>query len=116
MGTDFIRNKRQQHTKAWSHQYQQRAGDMFGGAERTSVFVFRASMDRSAVLPPGTEVLIRRLDDGAVAISQDICQVGHVAIPSSDLLHFLEVNDGVLAGRVYESFADVGIVDIQIEE
>ena len=55
------------------------------------------------------------MSDGNVVISQDVSLVGGIDRPASDLLRALDTHNGILAGRVYECFDDLGIVDIEAE-
>lgn len=115
MGMDFIRSRRQQHTKAWSRQFMSRTVDLFAGAGGSTKQVFRAANAAGHELRIGDEVLIRQSPDGTVVVSKDIAQVASVAKPVHDLLHALDVSDGVMCGRVYQSFAGVGFTDIEYE-
>jgi hypothetical protein len=115
MGVDFLRNKRQQHKKAWNSQMLLRTEDLFAAAPKRPSRVFRSAVTAGACPRNGSEVLIRRLSDGNVVISQDISLVAAVNDPAKDLMNALERHDGILAGRVYECFDDLGIVDIETE-
>lgn len=115
MGMDFIRSKRQPHTKAWSRQFVSRTIDLFAGTGSSSKRVFRAANTAGHALCTGDEVLVRRSSDGTVIVSKDISQVASVAKPVHDLLHALDVSDGVMSGRVYQSFDGVGFTDIEYE-
>lgn len=115
MGVDFLRSKRQQHKKAWNSQMLLRTEDLFAGATKHPSRVFRSSRQGDACLQTGSEVLIRLLNDGKVVVSQDINLVAAVDAPANDLIKALETHDGILAGRVYECFDDLGIVDIETE-
>lgn len=115
MGVDFIRSKRQSHSKAWSQQFFGRSMDLFADSAGTVREVFRAVNAPGHVLRAGDEVLVRRLDDGRVAITRDICQVAKVETPSKQLLNVLEQHEGVLAGRVYQCLDQVGVTDIEYE-
>src|SRR3990167_1705209 len=102
MGVDFLRNKRQPHKKAWNLQMLRKTDDLFADEPKRPNRVFRSTLQGAANLCNGSEVLIRRLRDGNVR-------------PASDLLRALDTHNGILAGRVYECFADLGIVDIEAE-
>ena len=115
MGVDFLRSKRHQHKKAWNSQMLLRTDDLFAGVPKRPSRVFRSSLQGGACLTSGSEVLIRQLDDGNVVISQDINLVAAVETPATDLLNALGTHDGILSGRVYECFNDLGIVDIETE-
>ena len=115
MGVDFLRNKRQPHKKAWNLQILRKTDDLFADGPKRPNRVFRSILQGSANLCNGSEVLIRRLSDGNVVISQDVSLVGGIDRPASDLLRALDTHNGILAGRVYECFADLGIVDIEAE-
>lgn len=115
MGVDFIRNKRLPHNKAWSRQFYGRSIDLFAGAGGNTKQVFRASTAQGHVLRPGDDVLVRKTSDGGVIVSKDICQVAAVANPSRSLLQALEILEGVMPGRVYQSLNDVGVTDIEYE-
>lgn len=115
MGVDFLRNKRQPHKKAWNIQMLRRTDDLFAQEPKCPGRVFRSSLQGAASLSNGSEILIRRLSDGNVVISQDVCLIGCIDRPAGDLLTALDAHHGILAGRVYECFGDLGIVDIEAE-
>lgn len=115
MGVDFIRSKRLLHTKAWSRHFSGRAIDLFAGTGSTAKEVFRAVNSPGHALCPGDDVLVRKLRDGGVAITKDICQVASVPTPSPGLLNVLELYEGVMPARVYQSLDQVGFVDIEYE-
>lgn len=115
MGVDFLRNKRQPHKKAWNIQMLRKTDDLFVQEPKRPSRVFRSSLQGAASVCNGSEVLIRRLSDGNVVISQDVCLIGGIDRPAGDLLAALDAHHGILAGRVYECFNDLGIVDIEAE-
>lgn len=115
MGVDFIRSKRQQHTKAWSRQFFGRTMDLFAGSGGTAREVFRATTEAGHVLRPGDQVLVRRMMNGGVAVTRDICQVATVEAPSPGLLDVLDQHEGVMPGRVYQNLDAVGVTDIEYE-
>lgn len=115
MGVDFIRSKRQQHTKAWSRQFFGRTMDLFAGSGGNVREVFRATTASGHVLRPGDQVLVRRLTDGGVAVTRDICQVATVEAPTPGLLNVLDQHEGVMPGRVYQNLDAVGVTDIEYE-
>lgn len=115
MGTDFIRNKRQQHSKAWSAQFRSRSVDLFAGTEPAPRQVFRATNLPGHILRPGDEVIVRTMGDGTVVVTRDISQVAVVHSPAPNLLNVVEQHDGLMQGTVYQCFEEVGVTDIEYE-
>lgn len=115
MGVDFLRSKRLLHTKAWNYQILRRADDIFSEPGKQPSRVFRISMRGDARFCIGSEILIRRLSDGSVILAQEISHISHVEHPASELLIALDTHEGILAGRVYEYFDDLNVVDIETE-
>lgn len=115
MGIDFIRNKRQPHRKAWNNQLLLRSADMFGASTTRPSVVFRCQAQEVHSLPQGSPLIVRQLADGSVVITQDAETITKVVAPSRDLQTALETHDRILAGRVYESFPDLGTLDIELE-
>lgn len=115
MGVDFIRSKRQQHTKAWSREFFDRAMDLFTGSGGRRHEVFRATIATGHVLLPGDQVLVRKLPSGGVVITRDICQVATVEAPSPNLRNVLDEHEGVMPGKVYQNLDAAGVIDIEYE-
>jgi hypothetical protein len=115
MGVDFLRSTRQRHTKAWNSQMLHSSGDMFAVGEHRISRVVRASVENGSCLAEGAEVLIRQQSHGPVVVSQDICLVGSIESPSRDLLGVLQSRGGLLAGRVYACYEELGFADVEVE-
>jgi hypothetical protein len=115
MGIDFIRNKRQPHRKAWNTQLLRRSTDLFTASQTRPSVVFRCQVQEANSLSQGAPLIVRRLGDGSVVITQDTQPITTVVAPSRDLQIALETHDRILAGRVYESFPDLKTFDIELE-
>lgn len=115
MGVEFIRNKRQRHLKAWNHQLLLRVEDMFASSSEVYRQVIRSKVVPNARVELGDQLFVRKLTDGQIVLSKDIYTVGCVEKASDELKQALDAHDGLIVGKVYECFSDLGLVDIELE-
>lgn len=115
MGTDFLRNKRERHTKAWRRDLAFAANDMFAGAARVRRVV-RATGEQGASLTVQQPVLLRLIPGGKVVASDGVHQVATVDKPSAALLARLKEHHNVAAGKVYRIHARSDALELHLED
>jgi hypothetical protein len=115
MGTDFLRNKRQRHTKSWRYGLRNAAADMF--AQVTKVRrVVRAKTDADVKLSPNDSVLFRMTPGGRVVASDGLHPVATVEKPSRALLAKLKLHHNAAHGKVHRIHPGTGSVELLLED
>jgi hypothetical protein len=100
MGTDFLRNKRERHTKSWRFGLQFAAVDMFAPVKKVKRVV-RATSDSDAKLCLQQDVMLRLLPGEKVVASDGVHQVATVDKPPKALLTQLKQQHNAARGTVY---------------
>ena len=115
MGTDFLRNKRERHEKAWRRNLANAANDMFAPAPKVRR-VIRAKSEPQLSLVPQQPVLLRLIQGGKVVASDGVHQVATVERPSAALLATLKEHHNVAPGKVRRVNCQTNSVELQLED
>lgn len=115
MGTDFLRNKRERHTKSWRHGLQAAAADMFAQVSKVRRVV-RATAECDVKLAKNESVLFRMTPTGKVVASDGVHAVATVEKPSRALLAKLKLHHNTARGKVHRIHPGTGSVDLLLED
>jgi hypothetical protein len=115
MGTDFLRNKRERHTKAWRHGLARTEGDWIADAPRVTR-VFRAKAAIPCSLAANQPVVLRLVANNAVVASAGIHEVATLIKPSAALVTQLTQHHGVGAAKVQRVSNSSDRVDLLVED
>lgn len=115
MGTDFLRNKRERHSKAWRTGLQHAAADMFAPAKKVRRVV-RATSDSDAKLCPQQDVILRLLPGEKVVASNGVHQVATVDKPPKTLVKRLKEQHNAAHGTVYRVHDDSRNLELLLED
>ena len=115
MGTDFLRNKRERHTKAWRQSIARIEGDWL--AQTTPLRrVFRARGAENLSLAANQPVVLRLVSDNQVVASVGVHQVATLLKPSLALVEHLKASHGVGVAKVQRASASTQRVDFVVED
>jgi ATP-dependent helicase YprA (DUF1998 family) len=115
MGTDFLRNKKERHTKAWRQGISRTESDWITAAPRVTR-VFRAKGIGSLQLAANQAVVLRLLAGNRVVASVGVHEVATLVKPSLGLVKRLKESQGIGAATVHRTAASAHRVDLIVEE
>lgn len=115
MGTDFLRNKRERHTKAWRQGVAQTEGDWIAGTPRIKR-VFRAKPEEHAALTVNQEVVLRLVADNKVVASVGVQQVASLVRPTLALVERLKQCHGIGVATVQKTEPSAARLDLVVED
>lgn len=115
MGTDFLRNKRARHTKAWRQGVTQMEGDWIAGAPRIKR-VFRAKPEENTALAVNQEVVLRLVADNQVVASVGVQKVASLIKPSLALVERLKQCHGIGVATVQKTEPTAARLDLVVED
>lgn len=115
MGTDFLRNKRERHSKAWRAGLQYAAQDMFAPANKVRRVV-RATSGSDAKLCPQQDVILRLLPGERVVASNGLHQVATVDKPTKALVKQLKEQHNAARGTVHRVHKDSRNLELLLED
>lgn len=115
MGTDFLRNKRERHTKAWRQNLARVEGDWI--AQMTPVRrIFRAQGTESLALAANQPVVLRLVSDNQVVASVGVHQIATLLKPSLALVEHLKASHGVGVATVQRAPSSTQRVNLVVED
>jgi len=115
MGTDFLRNKKERHTKAWRHGIARTEGDWLADSPRVTR-VFRAKGAGAVRLAANQSVVLRLVANNQVVASVGIHEVATLVRPSLALVEQLKKSQGMGTARVQRAPLSADRVDLAVEE
>lgn len=115
MGTDFLRNVRERHTKSWRYGLQHAAADMFAPAKKVRRVV-RATGDSGAKVCVQQDLILRLLPGEKVVASAGVHQVATVDKPSKALVKQLKEKHNAARGTVYRVHEDSCSLELLLED
>ena len=115
MGTDFLRNKRERHKKAWRHGIARVENDWIAGVPRVTR-VFRAKCDGPIGLAVNQTVVLRLVGDNQVVASVGIHELATLVRPSLALVDRLKASQGMGVAKVQRASSSAHRVDLVVEE
>lgn len=113
MGTEFIRNTRAAHRKAWAETFAAVSKDLVASIPLPVERTYLAVMEPSATPEPGM-VLLARCDDKRVILTLEGMSVGYLRNAPQPLVDALE-KAGALCVRVASPAHEAGYVSVEIE-
>lgn len=113
MGTDFLRDKRQRHTKAWLGDMDEASFDLFADVSKLTRII-RARATTPTALVVDQHVTLRLLEDGDVVASDGIHAVASVTKPSVALRQQLKESNGICLAEV-RKVSESGRIELLIE-
>jgi hypothetical protein len=115
MGTDFLRNKRERHSKAWRQGIAHTEGDWIAESARVTR-VFRAKGVGAAGLAANQPVLLRLVANNKVVASSGVHTVATVDKPSLALVAQLAKSQGVCTAKIQRVSKSNQHLDLLVEE
>jgi len=115
MGTDFLRDKRERHTKAWRHDILRVQGDWVADAPKVKR-VYRARASGLVRLLPNQRVVLRLIATDQVVASIGVCEVATITKPPEALVQQLRDSQGVKSAKVEKSSNTTLRVDLLVED
>lgn len=115
MGTDFIRNIRERHKKAWRYGLARVESDWVAQAAPV-MRVVRAKQSSGAKLTEDQAVLLRLVSERRVVATAGIHEVATLESPSAALVKSLEARHGMAAAKVHRVFRSAARVDLLMED
>lgn len=113
MGTDFLRDKRQRHTKAWREDMNDASFDLLADVSRLTRIV-RARATTPTALVLDQHLTLRLLEGGEVVASDGIHAVASVINPSMALRQQLSDSNGICLAEV-RKISESGRIELLIE-
>lgn len=115
MGTDFLRDKRERHTKAWRQGIARTEGDWIADAPRVTR-VFRAKSAGATELAANQPVGLRLIADNQVVATDGVHAVATLLKPSLALVEKLKRSQGLGSAKIQRASKSSDRVDLVVEE
>lgn len=116
MGTDFLKNKRDRHRKAWRRNVMNAAnGDLFVAAAPVRRVV-KAKCEADVRLKRNDQVLLRLTPTGSVAVCQGVFQVAEIEKPRKSLVLKMKDRQCMAYGQVRRVKAKEQLLEVALED
>lgn len=116
MGTDFLKNVRDRHQKAWRRNMLRAANaDLFVAAAPVRRVV-KAKCEADVRLKRNEQVLLRLMPTGSVAVCQGVFQVAEIQKPRKSLVLKMQEHQSMAFGQVRRVKPKEHLLEVTLEE